>query len=105
MKISEQGNTKTPPIVGDAVIENFKKSFLEKHGNQEEQIEALKFWPAKLIEETYRKTAAAIGTENEAHALKTFYSEMVHFLRISTYMYFDMEEDDWIIILSEGVDP
>ena len=87
-------DTKTPPIVGDMVIENFKKDFFEKYTEESGQITGLQFWPAKLIEETYRKAAAAIGEENETHALKTFYSEMVHFLRTSTYIDFDTAEED-----------
>ena len=54
-------NTKTLLLTGEQVIENFKKNFIGKHGNEEGQITVLKFWPASSIEETYRKATAEIG--------------------------------------------
>ena len=98
-------DTKSPPIVGDIVLENFYKHFSEKYAEENGQIKGLQFWPAKLIEETYHKAAAKIGKPGEAQALKTFYSEMVHFLRTSTYIDFDMEEEAYILALIEGIEP
>ena len=98
-------NDKTRPVIGNAVIEEFESTFLKEFRDETGQVEGILYWPAKLIEETYRKTAAAIGKENEAQALKTFYSEMVHFFRTACYSSFDVEEEHYILTLSEGVDP
>ena len=96
---------KTQPIIGDAIVERFKSNFFEKHTEANGEMKAIRLWPAALIEETYKKAAAEIGGENEAQALKTFYAEMVHFLRIGTYEYFDLEEEGFILSLIEGIAP
>jgi len=93
---------KTPPVIGDAIVEGFKSSFFEKYVEANGEMKAIKFWPAAAVEETYRKAAAEIGGENEAQALKAFYAEMVHFLRMGTYELFDLEEEDFILGLLEG---
>jgi len=94
-------NIKTPPVVGDEIIERFKDTFFEKYTEANNEIKGIKFWPGAAIEETYRKAAAEIGGENEPQALKTFYAEMVHFLRMGTYEFFDLEDDDFILALLE----
>ena len=96
---------KTPPMTGNAIIETFKNNFFEKYTEENGAIKALQFWPATLIEETYKKAAGEIGGANEIQALKAFYVEMVHFLRMSTYMEFDPREDDFILGLLEGREP
>ena len=96
---------KTPPIIGDSIVETFKNKFFEKYTEANGEMKAIKFWPAVAVEETYRKAAAEIGGKNEAQALKTFYAEMVYFLRMGTYEYFDPEEDEYILGLIEGETP
>ena len=95
---------KTPPIVGDTVVANHKNSVLKNFGDDDGQILALKFWPASQVEETYRKAAMGIRGTDELDVLRTFYSEMVHYFRLSTRISFDMEEYDWILALTEGVE-
>ena len=97
-------NMKTPPIVGDVVIDEHKNLFLKKHGDDDGQITALKFWPAECVERTYIKASEALGTSDEHAALRTFYSEMVHYFRTATRMGFFMEEYDWILAFTEGVE-
>jgi hypothetical protein len=92
------------PIIGDDIIAAFKDSFIKKHGNENKEIEGINMWPAAGIEETYRKAAAEIGGENEAEALKTFYAEMVRFLRTATRTDGNIEEEEFILALLEGID-
>jgi hypothetical protein len=95
-------NIKTPPMVGDEILENIKNNFLEKHGNEQGQIGGIKIWPAAAIEKSYRKAAGEIDGPNEAQALKTFYAEMLYYLRTGTYIDFDLDNQEIILALHEG---
>jgi hypothetical protein len=92
----------TAPIVGDNILAVFRDTFCEKYREKNGQIKGIKIWPAAAVEETFRKAAGETGGANEAQAMKTFYTEMVRFLRTGTYIDFDPEEDEIMLTLLEG---
>ena len=99
MKIDH--NNKTKPIIGEVILENFKSAFFEKYQNENGSITGIQFWPSAEIEEAYNKASAEIGGENEAQALKVFYSEMLRFYRMASYIEFDPEEEHIILSFIE----
>jgi hypothetical protein len=84
------------PIVGNNILDIFRDNFFETRQDENSQIRGIKIWPAAAVEETYRKAAGEIGGANEAQAMKTFYMEMVRFLRTGTYIDFDLDDEEII---------